>query len=139
MIARGGRLSPDDESSDGPFWVGVASELTQPEGAPAQRMGRLVVLGSSAPFLNNTMQDPTLVGAKRLVESGVSWLVSRPQLVSLPDKVERKASLPLTEAALSQVASYVLLYLPGVALLLGLLVFLRRRRVVGTQAKKEAA
>jgi hypothetical protein len=53
--------------------------------------------------------------------------VKRPPLVSLPPKPARQVGLRLTEASLSEVARYVLLYMPLTALLIGALSLYRRR------------
>lgn len=112
--------------AEGPFVVAMAAEL-EPAPSSQERGARLVVLGSASPLLGGTWEDPTLAGTRRFVESALSWLVSRPTLVSLPEKPERQVALGFTEQSLSEVVRYVLLYMPGTALLLGLLVLYRRR------------
>jgi hypothetical protein len=112
--------------ADGPFTVGMASELPG-SGNAERRAARLVVLGSASPLLGDTWQDPTLGGTRRFVESALSWLVSRPSLVSLAEKPEHRVDLRFTEESMTQVVRYVLLYMPGTALALGLLILYRRR------------
>ncbi len=113
---------------DGPFLVAMAAELEAPASSD-KRGARLVVIGSASPLLGNTWQDPTLAGTRRFVESALSWLVSRPNLVNVPAKPGRQVELRFTEESLSQVVRYVLLYMPGTALALGLLILYRRRFV----------
>ncbi len=126
--------------AEGPFVVAMASALGAVEqgvGAAAQaavaprpggeRRARLVALGSSSPLLGHTWQDPTLAGTRRFVEGSVAWLSSRPSLVSLAAKPERRVTLQFTESAMSEVARYVLLYMPMTALALGVLILYRRR------------
>jgi hypothetical protein len=114
-----------EHDADGPFTVAMAAELAG--GTPDKPAGRLVALGSASPLLGATWQDPSLAGTRRFVESALSWLVSRPALVSLSDKPERPVDLRFTEASMAEVARYVLLYLPGTALSFGVLVLYRRR------------
>jgi len=132
-LAEGGvdvaRLEHDAE---GPFVVAMAAELEA--GAQAKRAGRLVLIGSASPLLGATWQDPTLAGTRRFVESAVSWLVSRPALVSLPDKPGRQVELRFTEESLAEVARYVLLYMPATALALGGLILYRRRSASAARA-----
>ncbi len=115
-----------EHDAEGPFVVAMASELEALAG-PEKRGARLVVLGSAGPLLGSTWQDPTLAGTRRFIESAVSWLVSRPSLVSLGEKPERQVALHFTEQSLLEVARYILLYMPGTALALGLLILYRRR------------
>lgn len=111
--------------ADGPFVVAMAAELEQ--SSKDKRPGRLVFIGSASPLLGATWQDSTLAGTRRFVEGAVAWLVSRPALVSLPDKPGRQVELRFTEESLSQVARYVLMYMPATALALGGLILYRRR------------
>lgn len=126
---------------EGPFVVALASALgalEQPADAGASaaaisplpgsgRRARLVVLGSASPLLGHTWQDPTLAGTRRFVESAIAWLSSRPSLVSLTAKPQRRTGLQFTESAMGEVARYVLLYMPLTALALGLALLYRRR------------
>ncbi|HEU4582788.1 MAG TPA: GldG family protein [Polyangiaceae bacterium] len=155
---KGAALDTLAHDSEGPFVVGAAAELPplaaqlsgnpQPGAAPAaspsrgsapeQHGSRLVVLGSSAPLLGNTWQDATLAGTRRFVESAISWVAARPALVSLSDKPERRVDLRFTEQAMTQIARYVLLYMPATALALASLVLLRRRSARANARAAEA-
>jgi hypothetical protein len=61
------------------------------------------------------------------VESALAWLLSRPQLVNSSEKPERQVNLRFTEKSMTEVARYVLLYMPATALCLGGIILLRRR------------
>ena len=144
--------------SEGPFVVGAAAELpplaaqlsggqaasnqqpgSQQPGSPSEQHGsRLVVLGSSAPLLGTTWQDATLAGPRRFVESAISWVAARPALVSLTDKPERHVDLRFTEQSMTQIARYVLMYMPATALALAALVLLRRRSARANARAAEA-
>lgn len=120
--------------AEGPFVVAATAELG-PSGKD-QRRARLVVMGSASPLLGNTWEDESMGGTRRFVESAVSWLVSRPALVSLDPKPERSVDLRFTEQSMGQVARYVLLYLPGLALSCGAIILLRRRSGPRSAAKE---
>jgi len=129
-------LDSVEHDSEGPFSVAFAAEL----GASSKdkRAGRLVLLGSASPLLGTTWQDATLAGTRRFVESAVSWLVSRPTLVSVPEKPGRQVELRFTEESLAEVVRYVLVYMPGTALALGALILYRRRSASAARGKAPA-
>lgn len=132
----GVRLQDLGRDATGPFVVGLAAELEREGGgAPS----RLVVLGSSSPLWSRTFDDPALFGTRRFVESALGWLAARPVLVELPDKPGRPVGVQLTEAALGEVLRYVTIYMPGTALLLGLLAHYRRRHKPPAVAKRRRA
>jgi hypothetical protein len=105
----------------------MAAEAAQ-DGDTGARPARAVVLGSASVLWTRTFEDPALTGTRRFVESALSWLVTRPALVSLPPKPARQVGLRLTASSLSEVARYVLVYMPLTALLIGGLSLYRRRR-----------
>jgi len=123
--------------SDGPFTVAFAAELGP--SSKDKRAGRLVVIGSPSPLLGATWQDATLAGTRRFIESAVSWLVSRPALVSVPDKPGRQVELRFTEESLAEVVRYVLVYMPGTALALGALILFRRRSASAARVRPSEA
>jgi nitrate reductase gamma subunit len=57
----------------------------------------------------------------------MGWLVGEPALVDIPEKPAHDATLNLTEDSLAEVSRYVLLYMPGTALLVALIILLKRR------------
>ncbi len=114
---------PDDRK--GPLAVAMAAELPKPAGSTLPHGPRLVVVGSATPALGQSFSRD-LRGGAVFVESAISWLVARPQLVDVPDK-PAAAGVRIAEASIGEVARYVMLYMPGAAALLGLAVWLRRR------------
>jgi hypothetical protein len=137
-LAGGGvDLGSLEHDSEGPFNVALAAELGP--SSKDKRVGRLVVIGSASPLLGATWQDATLAGTRRFVESAVAWLVSRPALVSVPEKPGREVELRFTEESLAEVVRYVLIYMPGTALALGALILLRRRSSGGARAPAPGA
>jgi hypothetical protein len=122
----GQRSSAVERERDGPFTVALAAELPAAAGGSA-RGARLVALGSPSPLLGLTWQDASLAATRRFVESSVAWLTQRPPLVQLPEKPARQVGMHLTEAALAELARYVMIYMPLTALALGGLIVYRRR------------
>ena len=127
---------PDDRP--GPFAVAMAAELPKPEGSAAPRGPRVVVVGTGSIAQGQSWQEPALRGGALFVESAVSWLTSRPQIVDIPNKPSVQAGLRLTDESLRQVTNYVTLYIPAAAALVGLAVYLRRRSTEGRVARGAA-
>jgi hypothetical protein len=107
--------------------LAAAAELPKPAGSKERYGPRLVAIGTPGPALAQSFRDPALIGGRLLVENAISWAAARPPIVSVPEKPERTVALALTEESLSEVLYYVLVYMPGTAALVGLLIFLRRR------------
>jgi hypothetical protein len=80
-----------------------------------------------APFLDACRRDPGHYGSRVLVDRGLGWLAGEPAMVDIPEKPAHEAGLSLTEDSLSEVNRYVLLYMPITALLVGIIVLLKRR------------
>lgn len=114
-----------DEDHKGPLTVGWAVDLPKPAGAA--RGGRAVVLGSSGPMLSSNWQSEELRGTSALIESAISWLVSRPALVSVPKKPAIAAGLRVSEDDLGRLGLYTVLIMPVTAALFGVAVYLWRK------------
>jgi len=117
--------SPSDPA--GPFVVAMASERPRTK-TNATHGPRVVVLGSRY-FLaqDNWRQPRALHGAAFLVDSALSWLAARPEVVDVPDRSEVSAGMRVSEAGRSEVQRYVLLFMPSAALLLGIAFWAWRR------------
>lgn len=107
--------------------VAAAAELAKPAGSHEKHGPRLVLAGFANLAGARSFQDPALVGDRLLVENAIAWAAARPPIVSVPEKPAREVGLALTEESLGQVLRYVLIYMPGSALLVGAFVLLRRR------------
>jgi hypothetical protein len=129
---RDGRLERAPESAHQRRVLGAARELPK-EGAG--KAARIVVLGARNPAENRSFRDSGLYGDRMLIENAVSWLAARPALVSVPEKAARPVGLALSEEGLGEILRYVLVYLPGSAALIGLVVVLRRR-MAETRSRK---
>ena len=86
-----------------------------------------MIVGTSNLVDSRSFRDPALTGSRVFAEQAVGWVAARPLLVSIPDREPLPAGLALTEDSLGDVLAYVLLYMPGAALSIGLWVLWRRR------------
>jgi ABC-type uncharacterized transport system involved in gliding motility auxiliary subunit len=86
---------------------------------------RLVVVGDSDFATNSQMQN---VPNATFLANALNWLVERETLVGIPPKEPEHVRLGLTSGELSRLVWLVLLGLPGLTILAGLIVFLKRRR-----------
>jgi hypothetical protein len=125
--------APQKKAGDqsGPLTVAMASE--RPKAAPSASHGaRVVVLGSASPLTSPTFREPfPLRGAALLVESSVSWLAAKPQVLDVPDKASVPAGIRITDDDRAAVRRYVVFLMPGTVALLGIFIALGRRRSEG--------
>jgi len=98
----------------------------------------MVVIGTANLVWSQVWRDPALNGNRLFVESALSWLATRPAIVSVPEKPAHDIGLSLTEESLSEVWRYVLLYMPGSAALLGIVVMYRRRMAERRSRRRES-
>jgi hypothetical protein len=104
--------------------LAVAAQLA----SPSQEGGsRLVVVGSLAPFVDTSLREAGHYGSRLFVDSVMGWLAGGPALIDIPEKPAHEATLNLTEDSLTEVNRYVLLYMPGTAVLVALIILLKRR------------
>lgn len=121
----------------GPLFVGLASE--RPKTSPSAPHGpRVVVLGSASVLTASTFREPLpLRGGALLVESSISWLASKPQVLDVPDRAAVPAGLRLTADDRSEVLRYVLVFMPAMTALLGVGIGLWRRSSEGKPPAEE--
>jgi hypothetical protein len=87
-----------------------------------------VVVGSRFILAEDNWRQPrALHGAAFLVDSSLSWLAARPEVVDVPDKAEVAAGMRVSEEGREEVRRYVLVLMPLAALLLGAAVWAWRR------------
>lgn len=121
--------APPREAEDraGPFVVAMASERPR-IGPNAPHGPRAVVVGSRFALAEDNWRQPRpLHGTAFFVDSALSWLAARPELVDVPDKPQVDAGMRVSEASLAEVRRYVLVFMPLAALLLGVAVWAWRR------------
>jgi ABC-type uncharacterized transport system involved in gliding motility auxiliary subunit len=86
---------------------------------------RIVVVGDST-FWDNTMIESA--GNLDFAFLAVNWLLDRSELLAIPPRPLKEYKLIMTESQLSRVRLVLLAGMPGSVLLVGMLVWLRRRR-----------
>lgn len=106
--------------------LGVASErVTPPKNLPfSVRGGRLVVFGNADFASNDRIQ---LSGNRAFLLSAVDWCVDREVQLNTPPRPIRHYQLTLSQQQIIRLRYSLLLILPGIAALLGLLVYWTRR------------
>jgi hypothetical protein len=127
--------TPEKAPSDpaGPFVLAMASE--RPKVTPDAPHGpRLVVLGASTSLLEANFREPwALRGTALMVESAISWLATKPEIVDVPSRDPLPAGVRISEEARSEVRRYVMVFMPLAAGLLGLAIGFRRRSTEGRE------
>lgn len=117
------QVEKDARDLPGPVSLGVAVESPKEEG---KKPLRLVVLGDSDLATNQ------LVGGMPanavLLANSLNWLAEREALLTIPPKKTENVRLNLTGDQLRTFYLTVLLLLPGLAIVLGTVVWVRRRR-----------
>lgn len=112
----------DDEEKEGEAAGKGEEERAEP--VPPHSM-RLVVIGDSDFATNGQLQNvPNAV----LLADAFNWLVQREALLGIPPKQPEQIRLNLSSAELTRISWLVLAGLPGLAIALGVSVYLRRRR-----------
>jgi len=86
--------------------------------------GRLIAFGNGAIAANEHFSQP---GNRLLMANTVNWLLDRDELLNIPPRRIESMSLALTQDDLSMLAQRFLI-VPGALALLGLFVYLLRRR-----------
>ncbi|HEY2951847.1 MAG TPA: Gldg family protein [Verrucomicrobiae bacterium] len=106
--------------------LAVAVEKGSIKGVTAERgTTRMVVVGESV-FLGNQMIDSA--ANRDFAAHTVNWLLDRSYLLSVPPKPIREFKLAMTESQLAATQWILLAGIPGFVLLMGLAVWVRRRK-----------
>jgi ABC-type uncharacterized transport system involved in gliding motility auxiliary subunit len=117
------RVGKDAADVPGPVSLGVVVEV---KGAAGTRPARLVVYGDSDFAANQ------LVGANfpnsMLLANSLNWLVERESLLGIPPRKTQQVHLSLTAGELRTIWVLSLVVLPGLAVIAGIFIHLRRRR-----------
>ena len=119
--------APPREASDprGPFVLAMAGERPS---RGAAHGSRVVVVGSRFVLAEDNWRQPRpLHGAALFVDSALSWLAARPEVVDVPDKPESMAGIRISQEGRDEVERYVLVLMPLAMVLLGASVWAWRR------------
>lgn len=121
----------------GPLVVAMASERGKV--SPAAAHGpRVVVVGSANVLTSPTFREPLpLRGGALFVESSISWLASKPQVLDVPERQAVSAGIRITEDDRAAIRRYVLFLMPGTVAMLGIFIAVWRRRTEGAPPEPE--
>ena len=113
------KVEKDDADVAGPVSLAVAAE------AGTGRKTRLVVVGDADFAASGGIANAANL---YLVTSAVNWLLERESLISIPPKSTEQVAVVLSRSDIARITLFVLLFLPGAAIGLGIVVWLKRRR-----------
>jgi ABC-type uncharacterized transport system involved in gliding motility auxiliary subunit len=116
-------VKKDPQDTPGPvpiaYAVGAADEKKETERSP-----RLVVVGNSRFVANGSLGN---AANANLFLNAVHWLAGAEKRIGIAPKTPEQASLSLTEAQVRRIGLFSVFGLPGLAVLLGVWVWYRRR------------
>jgi len=116
--AAGGDAEPEPAAGDAAAGADAATTRRGPM--------RLVVFGDSD-FASDQLLRASEANVVLLIDT-LNWLVERESLLGIPPKEPERVRLSLTQSQMTWVYALALLILPGLAVILGVVVWLRRRR-----------
>jgi hypothetical protein len=126
-IRRDGRMAPSASDVRTNVSLMVAVEKGGIRNVSAERGATRIVVAGDSLFLNNNNIDRE--GNHELATHIINWLLARNELlVGVPPRPIAEYKLTMTEAQLSAARWILMAAFPGAVLLLGGLVWLRRRR-----------
>jgi len=132
LVAGTPPISRDDSDTPGPAAVGVVVEegtaTKSPAGDDATAATppgfRMVVFGDSDFMIDEYIAN---AGNEILALNSINWLAAREQSLGIPPREVEQVSLFLSQQQMRTVLLITLLAMPGAAIVLGILVWRRRR------------
>lgn len=122
-------VKKDDADVKAPVTLAMAvartANLKTADPADPSAGARLVVLGDSEFATNGDLQN---VSNANLFLNAVHWLVGSESLVGIAPKSPEQTTLAIPAAALRRIGLLSLLGIPGLAVLMGILVWVKRRQ-----------
>lgn len=117
-----------DTDRPGPVSIAVAVEKGPPGGIEVElKPTRMVVIGDSD-FLGNAALESGVGGNVDFFMSGLNWLLEREALMAIAPKTPGELKLDMDQKQIATAFLVVVGALPAAAIVLGFLVWLRRRR-----------
>lgn len=121
------RYDPDNDVA-GPIPIAVAVERGPVSGIAVHvRPTRMVVIGDSY-FVANATLDGGVGGNLDFFSGALNWLLERDTIVPIGPRDPRRLSLGMTRTGIRSVYAVVVGGIPALAAIVGLIVWLRRRR-----------
>jgi hypothetical protein len=118
-----------DRDLGGPVPLGAVAQLplaSSASGEKGKKSGRLIVIGDSDWLQGALLGSPELANY-HLASACIGSIAERKALVEIPAKKARAGSAMFTQSDLSGLFFRVVVLLPAVALLLGIVVWIKRR------------
>ena len=113
----------DNNDIKGPVSVAVSGE--QDLGKEQKAAGtRIVVIGDSDVVKNSQLRN---IGNKDFFMNTINWLVQREKLISITPKTPENVKLTMTENEMNFIFWLVTIIMPGLALIAGVRIWIRRR------------
>lgn len=112
-------VKKDAADNAGPVSIGMAVSPSDPKPG-----ARLVVYGNSRFMNNGSLAN---AGNANLFLNSVSWLAGQDRLVGIAPKTPEQASVSMTRSQVNRIGLFAILGMPGMAILLGVWVWYRRR------------
>ena len=134
QLLAGQAVSLDDDDEAGPVALGVALETTSQspvaddasdgEALPEEKTSRVVVFGDS-----NFMSDYDIqnAGNLTLAMNSLNWLAAREQSLGIAPREVEQVNLFLSGSQMRWILIVTLLLMPGAAIVMGIMVWRRRR------------
>ncbi|NQU12367.1 GldG family protein [bacterium] len=111
----------------GPLCLLVAAETARPQGVSVEiGITRLVAVGTASVVDNSTL--PTAPGNLDLFLNALNWLLQREQLMAVGPKIPQEFSLAMSVPQARAVYALTLAGLPLLVAVVGVIVWLRRRK-----------
>lgn len=120
-----GKAGLDGSDKKGPLTVAVTADGKK-AGSTAARNTRLLVTGSSSFATNNYIR---FGGNQDFVVNGMSWLLEDESMISIRPKEQDGGRLELSQDAGRVILLITLVIMPGIMLVAGIFVWVRRRRL----------
>lgn len=128
-------VTQDPDDIEGPLVLGVATRMpsnlmdapSTGEKKGEASGGRVVVYGDAHLLTSGVVDDPTWVN-RELFMGALAWLSERENLIAIPPKKVEQYEANLTIRDILVILAWVLVTIPGLVIVLGVYVGLRRRR-----------
>ncbi len=121
-------VKKDPSDNPGPVTIALAVAPAEKVGKDASKVptrpARLVVVGNSRFATNGNLAN---LGNANLFLNAIHWLAGEEKLIGIAPKRPEQSSLTLTRAQVGRLGLFVTVGLPGLAVVLGVWVWYRRR------------
>ncbi len=124
-ILAGTPIDKDDADIPGPVTLAVAAQAETGDEAKPENGWRLVVVGDSDFVSNGQLVN---AGNLNLATNAFNWLAQREQALGIAPREPEQVQLFLSASQMRTVNLVALLLLPGLAVMLGVVAWWRRRR-----------